>query len=160
ALYVDQAGREYKGREAIRQLYEKAFAARKGAKLAIHLTSAKQVSPDVVLEDGVTEVTPAEGGLPIAVRFTAVLVKKDGEWYVQRVKGSGARAAAHADRLEELEWLIGEWEGEADKGESATASYDWAENQNFIVSSYATTLDGVPVAGGAQWIGWDALDKR
>src|SRR5215471_6126836 len=33
ATYVDQAGREYKGREAIQQLYEKVFAARKGAKL-------------------------------------------------------------------------------------------------------------------------------
>ena len=63
ATYVDQAGREYKGREAIEKLYEKVFAARKGAKLAIHVTSAKQVSPDVALEDGITEVTPAEGGL-------------------------------------------------------------------------------------------------
>src|SRR5215472_7376994 len=57
ATYVDQVGREFKGREAIEQLYEKVFAARKGVKLTIHVTSDKQVSPDVVLEDGVTEVT-------------------------------------------------------------------------------------------------------
>ena len=63
ATYVDQAGREHKGREAIEKLYEKVFAARKGAKLAIHVTSAKLLTPDVALEDGITEVTPAEGGL-------------------------------------------------------------------------------------------------
>jgi len=68
ATYVDQVGREYKGREDIQQLYEKVFAARKGAKLAIHVTSAKQLTPDVALEDGVTEVTPAEGGLATAAR--------------------------------------------------------------------------------------------
>jgi hypothetical protein len=46
------------------------------------------------------------------------------------------------------------------KGEGSKASYAWAENRNFIVSSFATTVDGVPVVGGTQWIGWDAVDKQ
>jgi uncharacterized protein (TIGR02246 family) len=79
ATYLDQVGREYKGQTAIEQLYQKVFAARKGTKLAIHVTSAKQLSPDVALEDGITEVTRAEGGPVTAARFTVVLVKKDGE---------------------------------------------------------------------------------
>jgi uncharacterized protein (TIGR02246 family) len=160
ATYVDQAGREYQGRAAIERLYEKAFAARKGAKLTIHVTAAKQVSPDVVLEDGVTEVTAAEGGTPTAARFSAVLVKKDGEWYLQSVRDAVAHSPSNAEHLEDFEWLIGEWAGEAEKGESSTASYDWAENQNFIVSTFAITQDGVPVSGGTQWIGWDAVDKQ
>ena len=160
ATYVDQAGREHKGREAIQQLYEKVFAARKGAKLAIHVTAAKQLTPDVVLEDGVTEVTPAEGGPATAARFSAVLVKKDGEWYVQSIHDAVFHPPSNHEHLEGLEWLIGEWAGEAEKGESARASYEWAENQNFIVSSFATTLNGEPVLGGTQWIGWDAVDKR
>jgi uncharacterized protein (TIGR02246 family) len=160
ATYVDQAGREYNGRAAIEQLYAKAFAARKGAKLTIHVTSTKQVAPDVVLEDGITEVAPAEGGPGTVARFTAVLVRKDGEWYVQSVHDAVAHPPSHAVHLEDLEWLIGEWTGEAEKGESARAAYDWAENQNFIVSTFATTVDGVPVAGGTQWIGWDAVDKQ
>jgi uncharacterized protein (TIGR02246 family) len=160
AKYVDQVGREYKGREAIEQLYEKVFAARKGAKLTIHVTSDKQVSPDVVLEDGITEVTPAGGGPGTEARFSAVRVKKDGEWYLQSVHDAVAHAPSNAEHLEGLEWLIGEWTGEAEKGDSSNASYEWVENQNFIVSSFATTLDGVAVAGGTQWIGWDAVEKR
>jgi uncharacterized protein (TIGR02246 family) len=160
ATYLDQLGREHKGRKAIEQLYEKVFADRKGAKLAIHVTSAKQVSPDVTLEEGITEVTPAGGGPVTAARFTAVLVKQDGEWYLQSVHDSVAHPPSNAEHLEDLEWLIGEWTGEAEKGESATASYEWAENQNFIVSSFASTVDGVPVVGGTQWIGWDAVDKQ
>jgi uncharacterized protein (TIGR02246 family) len=160
ATYVDQVGREYKGRTAIEQLYEKVFAGRKGAKLTIHVTSAKQVSPDVALEDGITEVTPVEGGPATAARFTAVLVKKDGEWYLESVHDSVVHPPSNVEHLEDLAWLIGEWTGEAEKGESARASYDWAENQNFIVSSFATTLDGIPVVGGTQWIGWDAVEKQ
>src|SRR5262249_46919070 len=99
-------------------------------------------------------------GPATVARFTAVLVKKDGEWYLESVHDSVAHPPSHAEHLEDLEWLIGEWTGEAEKGESATASYEWAENQNFIVSSFATTVDGAPVAGGTQWIGWDAIDKQ
>ena len=160
ATYVDQVGHEYKGREAIEKLYERVFAARKGAKLAIHVTSAKQLSPDVSIQDGITEVTPADGGPSTAARFTAILVKKDGEWYLQSVRDSVPHPPSNAQHLESLEWLIGEWAGEATKGESGTASYEWAENQNFIVSSFATTLDGDPVVGGTQWIAWDAVEKR
>jgi uncharacterized protein (TIGR02246 family) len=160
ATYVDEDGREHKGRAAIEKMYEKVFADNKGAKLAIHVTSIKQLTPDVVLEDGVTEVTPAEGGFPITAGFSAILVKKDGEWYVQKVQESEPQAPSNSEHLEDLEWLIGDWAGENEKGESGTASYDWAENNNFIVSTFATTLEGVPVTGGTQWIGWDAVDKQ
>src|SRR5262249_56271014 len=83
ASYVDQVGHEYKGRAAIEKLYRKVFAARKGAKLAIHVTGNKMVSPEVMLNDGFTEVTPADGDPGTTARFSAVLVKKDGAWYLQ-----------------------------------------------------------------------------
>jgi len=159
ATYIDQVGREFKGRAAIEKLYEKVFGARKGAKLAIHITSRDQVSPEVVLQDGITEVTPADGGPPTEARFSAVLVKKDGEWYLQSVRDSLASPPSNAEHLEDLEWLIGEWTGE-EKGESGSATFHWAENQNFIVSEFATTLNGIPVYGGTQWIAWDAIDKQ
>jgi uncharacterized protein (TIGR02246 family) len=160
ADYVDQTGREYKGRPAIQKMYEKFFAGKKGMKLNIIVTSARMVGTDVAIEDGITEVTPAEGGLPSAARFSAVLVKKGGEWYFESVRDSIPHPPSNAEHFDDLEWLIGEWTGEAEKGESSRATYSWAENRNFIVSSFATTLDGVPVAGGTQWIAWDAVDKQ
>jgi hypothetical protein len=38
-------------------------------------------------------------------------------------------------------------------------SFSWAENNNFIVNHFMNTLQDVPVAGGTQWIGWDASAK-
>ena len=158
--YTDQVGQKYKGRLAIEKLYRKIFADEKGAKLAIIVTSAKLLTPDVAIEEGSTEVTPGDGGPPTVGAFSAVLVKKDDEWYFQSVHESLAQPPSNAEHLEDLQWLLGEWTGVADKGESGTASYSWAENRNFIVSTFATTLDGVPVVGGTQWIGWDAVDKQ
>jgi uncharacterized protein (TIGR02246 family) len=160
ATYVDQDGHEYKGRAAIEKLYEKAFAANKGAKLDINVSTRKLVAPEVMLNTGITEVTPANGDPGIATKFTAVLVKKDGKWYLQSVHDSVASPPSHAERFEDIEWLIGDWTGESDKGESGTASYDWAENGNFIVSSFDTTVNGIPVIGGTQWIGWDSIEKK
>jgi uncharacterized protein (TIGR02246 family) len=160
ATYVDPDGREHKGRAAIEKMYERVFADNKGAKLAIHVTAFKQLTPDVVLEEGITEVTPAGDGFPAAAAFSATLVKNDGEWYLQSVRETEPQPPSNANHLEDIEWLIGDWAGDNEKGESATASYDWAENNNFIVSTFATTLDGNPVAGGTQWIGWDAVDKQ
>jgi uncharacterized protein (TIGR02246 family) len=158
--YTDQTGRKYQGREALLKLYARVFAENKGAKLAVTVTSARMVAPEVALEEGLTEVTPAEGGPPSVAAFSAVLVKKDGEWYFESVRESLAQPPSNAAHFESIEWLLGDWTGEATKGESARASYAWAENRNFIVSSFATTLNGVPVTGGTQWIAWDAVDKQ
>ncbi len=158
--YVDQVGQQFKGRVAIEKLYDKVFAGNKGAKLTVTVTSARMVGADTAIEDGITEVTPANGDPGTAARFAAVLVKKDGEWYFESVRESVAHPPSHAEQFEDIAFLIGDWAGEDAKGESGTASYSWAENQNFIVSSFATTLNGIPVVGGTQWIGWDAIDKQ
>jgi uncharacterized protein (TIGR02246 family) len=160
AEYVDQDGHQYKGRADIEKMLERNFAEHKGAKLAIHLESAKQISPDVELEDGITDVTSANGDLRSAARFAAVLVRKDGRWFLQSVHDSEASPASTDEHLDDLAWLIGEWSGETEKGESVTATYELAEGQDFIVSTFATNVDGNPVAGGRQWIGWDAVDQK
>src|SRR5215813_4299583 len=81
ADYVDQTGREFKGRAAIQKMYEKLFAGKKGMKLNIIITSTRTVGTDVALEDGITEITTADSALPSAARFSAVLVKKGGDWF-------------------------------------------------------------------------------
>jgi uncharacterized protein (TIGR02246 family) len=158
--YIDQEDHHFKGRAAIEKVYDKAFAENKGAKLAIHVTSVRQVTSDVALEEGVTEVTPADGGPAAVTKFSAVLVKKDGVWYLESVRDSASPEQSNADHFEDLEWLIGDWTGEAEKGESATASYTYTENQNFMICSFTTTLNGIPVVGGTQWIGWDPIAKQ
>jgi uncharacterized protein (TIGR02246 family) len=158
--YTDEIGRHYKGRAAIEKMYEKYFAANKGGKLSITVTSHRLVTPDVALEEGITEVAQPDGSPPTSAAFSAVLAKKDGEWYFESVRDSLPQPPSNAEHFEEIAWLLGDWVGENEKGESGTASYAWAENKNFIVSTFATTLNGIPVVGGTQWIAWDAVDKE
>jgi uncharacterized protein (TIGR02246 family) len=158
--YVDQAGHALSGRKAIEKAFEKQFAAAKGAKLRITTTSLRFVRDDFAIEDGTTELLYANDAPPTAARYTAIHVKQDGEWYLASVRDAILVSPSNHDNLRELEWLAGDWVGEAEKGEVAKATYSWAENDNFLVSSFVTTLKDVPVAGGTQWIGWDGAGKH
>jgi uncharacterized protein (TIGR02246 family) len=157
--YIDQAGHVMSGREAIQAAFEKQFAAVKRAKLRI-LTKSLRVKGDLAIEDGTTELIYPNDAPPTGARYTAVHVKQDGKWYLASVRDAILVPPSNHEHLQELDWLAGDWTGEAEKGEVAKASYSWAENDNFLVSSFATTLKEMPVAGGTQWIGWDAAAKQ
>ena len=69
-------------------------------------------------------------------------------------------APSNHDQLSGLEWLIGDWAAEGEKGETARFAFSWTETKNFIVSSFTTTFKSIAIGGGTQWIGWDPLAKK
>jgi uncharacterized protein (TIGR02246 family) len=156
---VDPEGRSTKGREAIEKVYQKYFAENKGAKLTIFINSVRVARPDLALEDGQTEVIPPNGGPPSSARYSVVYVKQDGEWYLESVREAIAVPPSNADLLQDLAFLVGEWEEDSEKGGS-TASYAWANQGNFLVNTFDVTLQDVPVGNGTQWIGWDQSEKK
>ena len=155
---VDPEGRHTTGRDAIEKVYRKYFADNKGAKLTIHIQSVRVPRADLALEDGLTEVV-SPGGPPSAARYSVVYVKQEGEWYLESVREAIAVPPTNADRLEDLAFLVGDWEEDSDQGGS-TASYAWGNQGNFLVNTFDVTLQDVPVAGGIQWIGWDQAEKK
>jgi uncharacterized protein (TIGR02246 family) len=158
--YVDEAGTTFSGREAIEAAFKKQFATAKGGKLRINTTSLRALKPDFAISDGTTEVTYPDDAPPIVTRYTAVHVKQEGRWYLASVRDAIAVPPSNHQLLSDLDWLTGDWVDDAEKGEIGHVSYAWAENDNFLVANFATTLKDVPVAGGTQWIGWDGAGKQ
>jgi uncharacterized protein (TIGR02246 family) len=157
---VDQTGRHIKGREAIEKLFQGFFAENKGAKLRINIASVRFLSPALAIEDGTTDVIPADGGVPERARYTIVHVKNGSQWRLASVRESAYTPPTHSEHLRELEWLIGGWADEEEKGEAAETLFSWTANGNFILSSFSTSVKGLPVASGTQWIGWDPKAKH
>ena len=158
--YTDPAGKHLKGRAAIEKAFAVMFAENKGANLRIESETLEMVSPDVAVEDGITEVFPADGGPPSRARYTIVHVKKDGNWYLSNVRESAYTPPTNAEHFKDLDWLMGEWAGEVDKGHVARISFAPTESENFIVSHFTTTFKDITLGGGTSWIGWDAAAKR
>jgi uncharacterized protein (TIGR02246 family) len=158
--YTDETGKHLKGREAIEKAFVEMFAENKGLKLRINSDSLRFVTAEVAIEDGTTEVIPPDGGPPSRARYTIVHAKKDGKWLIASVRDAPHAPPTNYENLRGLEWAIGDWADDTDKGEVARVSFTWADNQNFIISTFTTTIKSVSIAGGTQWIGWDPLAKH
>jgi uncharacterized protein (TIGR02246 family) len=158
--YTDQTGRQLKGREAIEKAFQGFFADNKGLKLRIDIASLRFVTPDTAVEDGTTSVIPPDGGPPSRARYTIVHVKKNDQWLLSSVRDAPFAPPGNYEHLRQLEWAIGDWATEEGKGEVARFAFAWAENQNFITSTFTTTFQNISIGGGTQWIGWDPAAKQ
>jgi uncharacterized protein (TIGR02246 family) len=158
--YTDETGHQYKGREGIEKAFAEYFAEHKDLKLRVNSASLRFETPDVAIEDGTTEVFSPDGAPPSRARYTIVHVKKDSRWYLSSVRDSPYVPPGNQEHLRGLEWAIGEWVQETPKGETEHVSVAWAENENFLIATFATTVGNVSVGSATQWIGWDPVDKR
>jgi uncharacterized protein (TIGR02246 family) len=161
AVYMDPTtGEGVVGRDAIAKQFDYAFAGSEDAKLAITIESLDFVSPNVAIEKGIANVTyadfPAE-----RTNYTAVHVKRDSQWYLDRVSEVEAPTAppSNYEHLKELEWMVGSW---VDADEDATVHTDcnWTKNKNFLTRSFALVVGDSVEMSGMQIIGWDPAAKQ
>lgn len=158
--YTDQTGKLMKGREAIAKVFQGFFAEHKGLKVRIDSVSLRFLTPDVAIEDGISETVPADGAPPSRARYTIVHVKKDGQWLLGSVRDAPFAPPTNYEHLRGLAWAIGDWAGEGENGVVERHSVSWAENQNFILATFTTTIKNISVGSAHQWIGWDPIGKN
>lgn len=157
--FTDLTGVKLVGREAIEKSYAELFAESKGLQLRIDVTALRFVTPEVAVEDGTTAVIHPDGLPPTKSRYTIVHAKRDGRWLLESVRQAAYAPPSNYEHLKGLEWLIGEWADDVQKGEAARISFEWTDNQNFVVCHFTTTIQNVSLGGGTSWIGWDPNAK-
>jgi uncharacterized protein (TIGR02246 family) len=160
AEQTTEDGTVLRGRPEIEKSIREGLKAKKGAKLAIALDSVRLLTPEVAVEKGASIVT-AKSGETSSSLYTAIYVKKGGNWKIsQLIETPQPEVSAH-DQLTELEWLVGEW-AEADKTTdlSVHSQFVWARGGNFITRNVTVKRAGSTVLEGWQIIGWDPIEKR
>jgi uncharacterized protein (TIGR02246 family) len=160
AEYTADDGRTFSGREQIEQALRAGLLARKGGKIAINVDAVRVLSPDVLSEKGSTTVTTKAGESSTSL-YNAIHVKKDGKWKISELVESPMPVVSGRERLEELAWLVGNWE-ESDKTNDLTvqSQYLWARGGNFLTRNVTVKRAGDVTLEGWQIIGWDPLEER
>jgi uncharacterized protein (TIGR02246 family) len=160
AEYTADDGRTFTGRAEISEAIRAGLLANKGAKLIISTASAKPLTSEVVTQKGTTTLAGKDGSTNETL-FTAIHVKKDGHWKIGQLIESPVPAVSAADRLAELDWLIGEWQ-ETDKTNDfeVRSQFLWARGGNFITRNVTVKRAGEATLEGWQVIGWDPLENR
>jgi uncharacterized protein (TIGR02246 family) len=164
-LFTDDArltsadGSVFEGRAAIEHNFAETFQAHPGLTIEVHSNSIRFVTPDVAIEEGTTKVHVKDGGSPEISHYTAVHVQRDGRWLQASVRDHPAEALRPHDRLQELEWMVGEWVNESPQAIVHT-SCRWSEDQNFLIREFHVKIHGAETLSGVQRIGWDPLHKQ
>ena len=113
AEYIDDMGRDFRGRDAIVRELSSTWAEHPCTKLELTVLSIRQLAADVALETGTSRAKPVDGNPTPGVKYTAVHVKRDGKWLVSNVTESRHMPATNEPYLKDLAWLEGEWKAEA-----------------------------------------------
>lgn len=158
AEVVDEDGNVIEGRANIEARFAELFSANPKARIAVELTSLKQLSPDVAVEDGYSTTTLNPDAPGSRSQYTLVHVKRDGKWLVASVRDfpeESTEATAH-EQLQSLEWLVGHWVDESADGRVDTTC-QWSEDGNYIIQEYVIKSRRGPTLKGTNRIGWDPL---
>ncbi len=110
--------------------------------------------PTTAIEDGVAQVVTTDNSPPSASRYTAVHVQQDGKWLMASVRESSLAVSSNFRELQELGWLVGNWQTEAD-GVRVESRIRWIANKSFLQRDFSVHRDGLLETSGTQIIGWD-----
>lgn len=155
AEYINEAGKVTRGRDAVMAMFKQFLADQKGVRLALTVTNVRVLTPDVVLQDGASALTAADGSVDEG-RYSAVWTRSGGKWQLRNARdlpyeaGEGPGAGG---TLKELQWMLGSWEGDK---KAITVNVRWGLNRAFLVKEYKVTeADGELQV--MQMIGFDPL---
>jgi uncharacterized protein (TIGR02246 family) len=156
--YVNEYGQRYVGREAIEKEYENFFQQYPHATMAITVDSVRLLGPETAIEDGhsTLEIWPNP---PIFGRYTAVHVKRQGEWRMASVRDMSVAAALQEGQMADLAWLVGHWKAEHE-GVLLEVVYRPIANRHFLERSYQVSKAGKVVESGTQMMGMNPLSQQ
>jgi len=158
AVYLNRStGEEVVGRAAISEQFTNLFKEQPELKLEVNVASVQFVSPNVAVEHGTAKfLTPNEE--PEEIDYSAVDVKRDGNWLLDRVTDKTKEVPpSHYEQLKALEWMVGKWTTDADNAE-VELECNWTKNQNFLTRAFKISLEDDSFSG-MQIIGWDPAAK-
>jgi uncharacterized protein (TIGR02246 family) len=160
AEFIDNGGKQYKGKADLAKVLKYALADLKGSKLKSTITSIHFLRPDVAVVDGMADVT-APDGTTVSGRFTSTWTKSDGKWLLsseRNLPDSLTTAEPAAAALDQLEWLIGDWTHEG-TDYRVQVNGRWALNKSFLVLEYTARGKDSEDLTVLQYFGWDASDE-
>jgi uncharacterized protein (TIGR02246 family) len=161
ATLITSNGTRILGHDGIVRHYAVVIASAPEAQLKIKPTAVQFVTADVGIVEGELEFHSGPDAPLDDTRYVAVFVKSGGEWLLDRTRNFPAdqdTKTSH-ERLEELEWLIGEWL-EEDEEALARTTCRWSTDRNYLLQDFKVRMPGFPPVSGTMRIGWDPLTKQ
>jgi hypothetical protein len=141
-----------RGRANIEKAYAESFKAKKPGTVELQDTSLRFLSDDTAIEEGTFLVKRPNPAEETRSRFSALLVREKGEWYLGLL-----REWTEGPSLQELAWLVGTWTSHSDDAE-LKAVFEWTEDRSFLRSRFSMKREG-RTANGFQVVALDPATR-
>ena len=154
-VLTDPEGNETRGKAAVAEMYTGAFQENPGLKLEAQVAEVRFITPDVARVEGQSRLSSGADATEFT-RFSSLLVRKDGKWQAAEIREFTAPAedVTPAERLSELEWMIGHWVDESGNNK-VESTVRWADNNSYLIRTYTAHIQGEKPTSGTTFIGWD-----
>jgi uncharacterized protein (TIGR02246 family) len=150
AEYVGEDGVTLRQRAEIEKAFTGVFKAGASAKVEVDVRSIRFPSQDMAIEEGFLRHIPNGPGLPSSSRYQTILVREGGRWLIAHSR----EWAADQDRVGDLAFLLGRWEG-GPKGDEVGLSFSKDPDGPFINGKFTRRVGGKPGPAGTMRIGLD-----
>lgn len=150
ALYTENAesraagGPALAGRAAIEKSYADFFKENAGARIEVLVRSVRFPAPDLAVEEGLLRQTRGPKDLPVTTEYVAVHARVAGKWQVA-LSSEGGHGQ---DRLEDLDWLLGEWTTRV-KGDAVKIAFARDPKKSVVTGTFTRTALGKEPVGGS-----------
>ena len=160
AVYTNPlTGEQVEGRDAIVGQFSEMLETVKNAKLLVDVASIEFLSPSVAMEQGTAQLVTSDEA-PVVTYYTAIHVKRDGKWLLDRVsEEEDVAPPSNYEQLRDLEWMVGTWVDEDDQARVETTC-QWAKNQSFLTRAFTISIADRIDMSGMQIIGWDPSQSK
>ena len=161
ASVFDPNGAETQGRTAIAEMYATSFRETPGLKLESETEPVRLLTPDVARVEGRSRVFAPTGTANEFTRFTALVVQSEGKWRLAELREQPAplQDISPYERLQELEWMVGDWVDESDENK-VVVNVRWADKQSYLIRTYSVEIRGEKAHSGTMFVGWDPLTEQ
>jgi uncharacterized protein (TIGR02246 family) len=156
---ADEDGNRYRGRKAIEEQYAVLFKAHPTSKIQVAIESIEFPTGTTAIEEGESRLLTNDDSPPSAGRYTVVHVQEGGKWLMASVHESALPAASNFAHLEDLAWLLGDWQASAE-GVVSRHRIRWIANKSFLQRDYSVHRNGMLNSSGTQIVGWDPRSNR
>ena len=148
--YQPLDGARVRGREALEKGFTAFFARNPGSRAEIHHESVRFLSGDTAVDEGSVAVRPGPLEPTTRARYSALLVREGGRWWLAQLSES----PGDRESIEDLGWLVGDWKSKGQEGAEIQTSYAWHPNKKFLLVRFATKEKSLTLSG-SQVIGVD-----
>ncbi len=144
------------GRKAIEEQYAAFFQEHPDVVMSVHIDSIRQVTPNMVIEKGVSEIVNDADDSVVDV-YTCVHVKEGDQWRTVSTDVKQEFVDPEYDWKAELGYLVGTWEASKEDWRVET-KFSWVAGGEFLRRDFKVFEGDEETSKGMQVIGWDPIE--